>query len=286
MLKWPQRALGALRKLFEPLQEIDVYVEDTKDEPFYGCLIKHATQGRVQIARVFGLGGRVAVMRAARNYDQSKRRALFIIDGDLPWVRGEAVDPIIGLHRHDAYCVENLLLCERAVIALVSQELIVTEEDAERGLSYALWRASIVEPLADLFAAFAVAHEVSPSVPTVSTGLSAICDWCKRGRINRIEMAKVATVRESVLNAAAAEARGSDVRTRHSEIFTRIMSLPEPLLAPSGKDYLLPLLDFHLRSLGCSIKRKSLRLRLAGSGNLDRFSDLASALIHAARGSL
>ena len=122
MLVWPKRAGAAIRKLFEPLQDIDVYVEDTQDEPLYRCLVNHATKGEVRVARVFGLGGRDAVIAKATTHDHTMRRALFIIDQDLRWARGEQPPAIVGLHCHDAYCVENLLLCERALSSILAQD--------------------------------------------------------------------------------------------------------------------------------------------------------------------
>ncbi len=62
MLKWPDRAIGALRRLFEPLQDVDVYVEDMYDEVFYRHLLNRVVAGRVRIARIFSLGGRDAIL--------------------------------------------------------------------------------------------------------------------------------------------------------------------------------------------------------------------------------
>lgn len=100
MIRWPPRSLAALRKLFEPLQAVDVYVEDTNDEAFYRRLLNFAVDGEIPVARVFALGGRLAVIEAAQLHDHSSRRAVFIIDGDLPWVRGDHVEALTGVHQH------------------------------------------------------------------------------------------------------------------------------------------------------------------------------------------
>lgn len=98
MIKWPERAKAAIRKLFEPLQDVDVYIEDTNDEVFYRTLLNNVTNGQIKIARVFSLGGKTPVVNKARGHDHSARRALFIIDGDLDWVRGDSPQNIRGLH--------------------------------------------------------------------------------------------------------------------------------------------------------------------------------------------
>lgn len=284
MLKWPTRAQAALRKLFEPLQDIDVYVEDTNDETFYRCLLNSASGGQVTVARVFGLGGRQAVLAAAAAHDHATRRALFVIDGDLPWVRGEAPPNIVGLHQHNAYCVENLLICERALSLLLSQEVAITEADAATVLDFHNWRSALLSPLAELFAAFATVNEADPTVPTVSKGAGVLCTTKKKPAVTTLDLGKVQISRDQALRSAEAILGAKPVETRYSAILQRILTSSDPLLAVSGKDYVIPLVDFHLQALGCRIKRKTLRIRLASAGQRARFSALADSLLLAARG--
>lgn len=284
MLRWPKRAGAAIRKLFEPLQDIDVYVEDINDEAFYRTLLNSATNGEVKVARVFALGGRQAVIDAARFHDQKARRALFIIDGDLSWVRGESAPEIVGLHRHDAYCIENLILCEKALSLLLSQEVVVTEDEATVRLAYHKWTNSIEAPLVELFSAFATVHEFDPTVPTVSQGVGVMCTKCCSKKKCELDLTKVATARDKALKAAEKAADAKTISARYRRLLTRVKALPNPLHAVSGKDFLVPLIDFHLQSLGCRIKRKSLRVRLACAGDITRFAPLADALSEAARG--
>jgi len=51
MIKWPERAKVSLRRLFEPLQDIDVYVEDENDEAFYKALLNKVAGDKFKIAR-------------------------------------------------------------------------------------------------------------------------------------------------------------------------------------------------------------------------------------------
>lgn len=278
MIKWPERAKAAIRKLFEPLQDIDVYVEDTNDEAFYRCLLEQATQGKVQIARVFSLGGRPAVVEAAKNHDQKSRRALFIIDGDLPWVGGTPPPNIVGLHQHDAYCVENLLLCEKAITTLLSQETGKTELAAKEELSFQQWLGAIRAPLSELFAAFATLHEFDPQIKTVSQGVGVMCIKRRANKVTELDAQKVKSAQDNAIRSAKAASSPAKASQKYDSILLRIRALPESLLAVSGKDFLLPLLDFHLQSFGCRIKRRSLRMRLASAGDPTRFARLAAAL--------
>jgi len=284
MLKWPERAKSALRKLFEPLQEIDVYVEDENDEAFYRCLLNSAANGAVKVARVFSLGGRSAVVNAAIAHDKRTRRALFIVDGDLPWVQGKPVPAIVGLHCHDAYCIENLILCEKALAFILSQEVVITEEEAAVRLAYDNWVASVEAPLVELFSAFATGNEFDPTVATVSQKVGVMCTKHRSTAVTTLDVAKVKQARDKALKAAAEVVDEATVSATHGRTLARLKTLPQPLRAVSGKDFLLPLIDFHLQSLGCRIKRQSLRIRLVVAGDLTRYAPLSAALCQAASG--
>jgi len=284
MIQWPQRARAAIRKLFEPLQDIDVYVEDANDEVFYRMLLKKVSGGRVRVARVFALGGRTAVIDAAAQHDFSRRRALFLIDGDLNWVRGVPPPNVIGLHQHDAYCVENLLLCEKALAFVLAQEVVLSEEDAETALNFDAWVNSIRQPLVALFAAYGTAHEIAPEIPTVSKGVGVLCATNRRARRTSLDAEKVSREEARLLSAVKNIGGKGLVESTYERILRRLQSLPFPLHGVSGKDFLLPLADLLLQSHGCRIKRRSLRVRLATAGDLTRYSRLHEALLNAARG--
>lgn len=284
MLNWPTRARVAIRKLFEPLQDVDVYVEDTNDEPFYRSLLNYASGGQIKVARVFGLGGRGAVLQAAASHDHGIRRALFIIDGDLPWVKGDVERHPNGVHRHDAYCVENLLFCEHALSIVVSQEILVPQEEAKNRLAYEQWKTSVKRPLVELFAAFGTAHTYDPTIATVSQGVGVMCVNRESPRRTELDCAKVLSVRDRTLRAAEVYVKRQTAKAYYDNLVTKIYELPDPLLAVSGKHFLLPLMDFHLQSLGCRVRRKTLRVRLATLGDPERFAKLANALSLAARG--
>ena len=283
MLKWPDRAKVAIRKLFEPLQSIDVYIEDSNDEAFYRTLLNKVSKGEVTIARVFALGGRQHVIDAAIAHDFSKRRALFLIDGDLEWVRGLPAPNVLGIHRLDAYCIENLLFCEKALAQILSQDAVLTEEEAIKKLKLQSWISSIQDPLLELFSAFAVCHEFTPEIKTVSLGVGKLCTQPKKGPPS-LDYAKVARATTKAIKSAETKADKKSVQKTYRQILARLKSLKFPLHAVSGKDFLIPLVDFLLQSYGCRIKRKSLRMRMANSGNIYRFSELHIALTQAALG--
>ena len=283
MITWPKRALNAIVKLFQPLQNIDIYVEDVYDEVFYKRLLMRVTQNKVRIERVFPQGGRDAVIKAAKSYNKTKRPALFIIDGDFEWVIGQSPHRKIPLlYRLDAYCIENLLICEKAVAHILSEERVLSEEDAYLRINFASWATNFKEPLVNLFSAFATAHLHQPSYPTVSRGVGRLCTATCSGE-PRLDNKKIEEEREKTLNEVGKVIGKKKANKLYEKIKQSANALPCPFDIVSGKDFLLPLLGFLLQSHGCKIKKKSLRLKLALRCNLERFSRLKTAIERAAR---
>jgi Protein of unknown function (DUF4435) len=284
MLKWPTRAKAAIRSLFRPLQDIEVYIEDENDEVFYRTLLKRVADPEIKIARVISLGNRNAVVATALAHDHSIKPALFIVDGDLEWVRDQPKPIEKGLHRHNAYCVENLLICPHAITNLVAQDVVLSEEDAVRAVQFPDWVKRIDQPLTDLFAAYATAQELYPQLKTVSTGVGVMCTQRKKGIASTLDESKVRHHIAEILAEVETVAGKTKVRSCFLAAKTRIRALPFPLDAVSGKDFLLPLLNIHLHSLGSTIPRRSLRVRLAGMCLDSRLLDLKASVGMAANG--
>jgi len=237
-----------------------------------------------QAPRVFALNGRQPVIDAAITHNHQTRRALFLIDGDLEWVRGIPAPAIVGLHRHDAYCIENLLLCEKAISQVLSEDAALTIDDALQRLKYEDWIRSIEEPLVELFSAFATTNCFSPAEKTVAQGVGILCEKDPVTKVTSLSFPKVSDAKGRALDAAIAMADEASVRAYYSDTLARLKKLPFPLHAVSGKDFMFPLLNFLLSKLRCRIRTKSLRIRLAINGEVSRFAPLYDALENAARG--
>ena len=279
MIKWPTRAKAAIRSLFLPLQDVEVYVEDENDEVFYRTLLKRVAEPEIKVARVISLGNRTAVIKAANAYDYSTRPAVFIIDGDLEWVRGlPAPAGGKGLHRHNAYCVENLLMCGAAITSLLAQDAVLTDEAAIKAVKFSEWVKDIEGPLIDLFAAYAVAQTFAPHLKTVSTGVGVMCTNSRKGKASSLDPVKVTSNTANILIEIDKVEGKTKARSEFASIKARIQSLGFPLDAVSGKDFLMPLLNMHLQSLGSNINRRSLRVRLASMCQDSKLSDLRSAV--------
>lgn len=286
MLKWPDKGLKALVKLFEPLQDIDIYVEDVRDEIFYTRLLKRVAGSEVRIARVFSppvKGGRKTVMDAAEAHDHNVRRALFLIDGDLAFARGEPPPQgIRGLYRLEAYCIENFLLCPDAAAKILMEEAIISPEDAEARLDFANWYRQIQPPLVSLFSAFALINGVLPSYPTVSLGVGVYCHQVDGA--TELSAAKIEMAVNSIQTLAENHVPPEQVAQRIADVCSRAEGMSTALAIVSGKDFLLPLLAFRLSSLGCKLSRDRLRFRLALHCDTEKLRPLLSAMKAVARG--
>ena len=282
MIKWPHRALVAIRKLYEPLQDIDVYVEDVGDEAFYTHLLKRLGADEIRIARVFACGNRGAVVDAARTYT-GPRKALFLIDGDLEWVTGQPAPTGLGaLHRLDAYCIENLLICKDGARFILMQDAAMTEYEAGQALGFDTWMESISPALLELFSAFAAVHIYCPQHKTVAIGVGTMCSQDASGA-TVLDLGKVNAHTQSALSNAKSVANPALVDEIWRRTQARAALLPDPLCRVSGKDFLLPLLDFRLQQLGCRVRRKALRIRLAMACALSPFATLTAAMRQVAR---
>lgn len=286
MISWPQKSLKALVKLFEPLQDIDVYVEDVRDENFYTHLLKRVAGSEVRIARVFAPaveGGRATVIAAAKAHDHSKRRALFLIDGDLDFSRGDPPPtPTRGLYRLEAYCIENFLFCARAAATILMEEAMLSEEEAEKKLDFANWYLQLETPLIRLFSAFSLINSVIPSHATVSVGVGVYCH--QMGKATELSNAKVDAAIAAMNVLAENIVAPPIVAARFEAIQARAVGLPHSLAVVSGKDFLLPLLAFRLSSLGCKISKDRLRFRLALHCETTRFASLLQEMRTIAQG--
>lgn len=280
---WPSSAKEALAYLFRPLQDVDVYVEDTNDTVFYTELLQRIKPDNVRLVRVFEAGNRNGVIEKAKAHDFAVRRALFLVDGDLEWVRGEKPPAPDRVYRLDAYCIENLLIHEDAAVQIVVEEAAILEEAARQALRFADWIKGTVEMLLELFVWFAALNLVKPSEPTVGLGVGKLL-LSKKGKGPVLDPAKIEDLTRKMRQATEQEIGASRAKELGASISDRVNSLPTQSDVISGKDYLLPLFEYRLWS--CTrrkTRRESLRVRLARHCSLERLGPLRAAMANSVK---
>ncbi|MCZ8092293.1 MAG: DUF4435 domain-containing protein [Acidovorax sp.] len=269
--------------MFEPLQDVDVYVEDKGDETFYKNLLTRVFGDELKIAKVFARDGRINVISAYLNHDHNARRAIFLIDGDLEFVKGDPKPhDSPALHRLEAYCIENLLICQQGMVKIMMEELDADIEQANNLAKFTEWLGEVEAALTALFAAFAVLHFFDPTKPTVSSGVGSLCK--QLGKHNILCEVKVQAKIDEVLELAYQTAEKERVDNFYMETLISIRSREHPHRSVSGKDFLLPLLLFKLQSTNCKVSYKALRRRLSLSCDLSAFQHLKADTLHVAGG--
>jgi len=261
------------------LQDVDAYIEDLHDTVFYTELFKSVAPKNVRIARVFEAGNRGAVVAAALSHDFSKRRAFFMIDGDFEWVRDEPPPAPSVVHRLDAYCIENLLVQEKGGVQVVVEETVVSAADASALLSFESWLRGISGSLLELFVVFAALNLAVPTEPTVGLGIGKILKSSKKGAFPTLDPQKIIQLTADVKRKTREVLSDEEASALEQKIRDRANSLSNSTDIISGKDFLLPLFEFHLwHCMGAKTRRNSLRFRLARHCDLSRFQAITDAL--------
>ena len=281
MIRWPKKSARAISILFQSIQSIDIFVEDQGDEIFYTLLFKKLATEGIVISRVIALGGAVEVRKAAEAY-QDQRVAMFMIDGDLPWVRGDADPDIPRLHRLNCYCIENLLVVQRMVVEVCAEELMCDLEQAEAHLKMDLWCSSM-ELLLPLFSRFSLLNRLNPAVPTVGDGYSKLVVADSDHKLPKLCAKKIEN-KISFIQEKIEEILGVEMASYMlSEIELRTSMLGNSLHIVSGKDFLLPMLFFHVKCVtNTRMTFEQFRYRLGSKSTALDLIELRRALSRAA----
>lgn len=278
--RFPERALLSKAVLYRPLQDIDIYVEDESAEVFYTELLKRLVGDDARIATVIPLRGRRNVVRIAQEYSAS-RPALFLIDGDLPWVAGLSLPSASRLYVHPCYCVENYLFCERAMIQIVVENSgNLTEEVAQEELDWNTLRERLTNLFVPLFVEFATAFSLCPEIKTVSRGIGSVLRSARSGSPPTIDTDKVTSVQEEVRTAVLEQVDRTTYNRTRVAIGARIEMIDDPLDVVSGKDFLVRVQMFEANRVGGQkVKRRSFVFRLARHCNLRKLDALREKIL-------
>lgn len=237
---------------FEAFNEIDIYIEDTgsSTKKLHSIIWARCLEGRLKVRDVFPLGGREAVLKRCRGDAKATNRPrIYVIDGDLTLLYGKQTPKIDRLIALPSYCVENFLIDEAAALQLLFEEDPVRPKDqiAIR-LQFSQWLSRNRALLVRLFAAYATVHWVNPSLKTVALGISGLMKdetgfVCRRKVRTRIE--QLVSQLEGVHDRRA-------VRLKMASILRHLRSSRKSRILQtyvSGKDYLLPLMVRHMKSI-------------------------------------
>lgn len=268
------QASSAKSVFFEEINDIDIYIEDTAFgySKLFCILFSRVFEGRYKVGKVFPLGGRGAVVHE-HAINESDRPSIYIIDGDLFLLTGDAVSNARGLYKFPYYCVENILCDHESLLN------IMDEEDPEKDLSkinglfnYQNWLTSNEDKLFSLFVEYGVSMILNPQEQTVAFKVSDLVS-CNKGELDDAKLLKrIEELKRLSVNCSSPE-EYQVVRNKILDDF--LGSGLNKLDVVSGKDYLFPLLKTRAKSIvKTKIPDLNFKMRLAKICNIER---LASA---------
>lgn len=281
MLERTAAAKFAISVFYESFNDFDVYIEDTAEgyAKIFSSILKRAISDSVSIERVFPLGDRGVVVKAARHQlsTKSSRRSVYIVDGDLYLLAGERdelPENVVVLPR---YCIENFLVSEEVLIDIMDEEHSTKELDTlAKQFDYAGWLKRAREPLTLLFKIFAAAHHLHSEIPTVSRGYKSVC----LDGSGELSLKKAQDIYDDMERQLISEKGVEEVKRALAVIESRVQS-DSCFVSTyvSAKDFVLPLLLVRVRSqLDTNAKNISLKIRMAKKCSLQPFEGVVQAI--------
>lgn len=264
---------------YENFNDFDIYTEDTAAgyPKIVASFLSTALGSTITLDRVFPLGQRGDVLKAARTRPSTGRRAAYIVDGDLYLLAGEREEVPNNVIVLPRYCIENFMLDEEAFIDIMDEEHISQSKDNIRdSFDFQGWFKRSAANLEELFRYFAAAHHLHAEVATVSRGYGAIYS----GEQGEVDQEKCQEVIGEICNHLIE--RYGALKTKEALDFVGRNIDPGQCFITkyvSAKDFSLPLLILKMKTV-CPTKvpHINLKLRIAQKSNGSAFSEVASNL--------
>ncbi len=288
MLEFSENARGVIDRFFEFRNDVDVYTEDNfADKEFYKSLFSRLAKPGLRINDVTPLGSKTNVLKKHQEFisNPTRRQKLFIVDGDLELLTGKNPAPGKCLYIHNVYCIENLIIEENAIVELLYYNLGDTsKEDILKLFNIESWLKQIAPSLCELFYHLALLREVdgAPEIKSIHLFLTQM------GKNACVDIPKIEIyIAELKVEIIAKLSHTHKDASKEYERLLNVMSRKWPtnvetaLRIISGKDYLLPLLQFEVNKItgkASCIPNKKIKLFLVNNCKLDGFSDLKDFL--------
>lgn len=253
----PTRSLearSAISVLFQEINEIDIYTEDTARgyEKLFTNLFSRVFEGKYKVGKVFPLGGRRPVIEQHNNDSSSERPYLYVVDGDLNLLAGDTIENKEGLYRLPFYCIENIFCDIDSIIKIINEEEPVLRLcQIKSTFDYGAWELKHKDKLFELFIEYAIARELKPDLQTVHHGCyrlladsrpskhkGCVSDDLINGRIDEV---KTAVIGATSLGQYDAIKQGILDNFNNSSF--------DKFDVISGKDYLFPLLRMRAQAV-------------------------------------
>jgi hypothetical protein len=270
--------------LLRAYNDIDVFVEDTRCQNLYVRLLNRILEptGK-KVTHVFPLHSRKNVIDRCRlDRLTSKRPRLYVIDADQDLILRRPALRLKGLYRLGVYCIENVLLSEHAIVTVATEcNTEVSWPDMAVMLSVRPLLEGAVQTLLPLFIAYAIVHKLDLGIVTVAFPVQRLL--ADQNDARSLSNALIRSRVFGILRAVRAQvSRHGYSRARNSITSNLATDKRERADYISGKTYLLPLVQLHLRRVaGLRDPLDSLKVRLALHSELTIDPGLRRAVLKA-----
>lgn len=245
-VRYSARAASALALLKRPYNDVDIFVEDTGNHNMWLLLVRRLLPAGTRLASVNMLGGRDAVEQACKADQQNTgRRKLYIIDGDLDWLIGKPKPKLKYLYRLRAYSIENILVSEEALVQIgLEYSPKLTEAQVSALIDYSVLLRMMEDVFTNLFVVYATANSLDSTIRTVGLPVAGLFVNSRHGPA--LSLGKARARGFSIFRLVLESAGLAATRMRLQDIGVRAGTLSFQQVA-SGKDYVLPFVWTRLR---------------------------------------
>ena len=283
MLKYSTKAKRLYSRFFRYRNDIDIYTEDEeKDREFYERLFSRLLDGTgIKINDITPLGCKQNVIDRCRQDPENERKKIFIVDGDIDLIFDNNESRIENLFVLNAYCIENFIVDEKSATEILYINIATdSKKNVKKKLNFEKWLKYNSEALIDLFLHFSIKKEIGQSFFLCSAN-----QFTKKHKketildIEAIEKYKK-TIKDEIIEELTEEKYNNILEKRRKKWEISNETL---MTIVSGKDYILPLLQFRIQKfkpLKGLFSQEAIKLMLAEHCNLDRLEPLRKAIIN------
>lgn len=266
---YSSRGEEALPLLYEDLQDIFIFVEDSSLKEFYNTLLRNILENEnVSFYSIIPFHDKNHINHYAQVH--SEVNYCFIVDGDFDYLfHSPPLDPrVLQLSK---YCIENYLIDGKEIEVIAQEQLYSTPiEEVRDRLQWAEFVNSISRHVRPLYKTYAVCYLLSSGIKNVKSGLRPLCVNGNKLSKDHILQEKKRVALELLKKFDKEEVKNAMIQANNV-----IEQLDSPLDVISGKAILLPLLAGRLCSIGCgTLKAHSLQIRLLNRLAPTAFEDI------------
>jgi Protein of unknown function (DUF4435) len=267
-LNYSPKSAKALAYLKGFYNDVEIFVEDKRSMNMWVSLLRVLLPTNTKLISVNMLGGRDAVTSACRlDQEDSTRRRLYIVDGDFDFALGKPKLKLKHLYRLRAYCIENLLISEAAVVQLgTTLQPDLNESQIQAKFGFSNWLTSSFNSLAPLFCAYAVAEGLKLGLKTVKRPVNDLFLNTREGP--SICPFRARSARRSIAKQAIKLVGPKKFRSEVERVIKNLHKIDFKSYI-SGKDYLFPVF-FHRICKVLSFKGTIDQLKVALAKLFDR----------------